>query len=369
METRKKYAFISYSHRDERHARWLQRKLESYKLPTEIHNEYEDSRYLRPIFRDRADLGAGVLNNELRKHLESSKYLIVVCSPESAHSKWVNDEVRTFLELGRGDYIIPYVVAGDITSEGDDNPIPPVLRDYYKQNPDRELLSVDIRESGRSKAYIRVVSYMLGVEFDELWHRHLRALRHRITIWLASIIVALVATYWFAMPVSLSIRLHDDAHVGLPMPEYGVVWVDDKEYKATSLDGVVVVDNLPGYYRMRDVEVRFEATYYKAMSNSVTLGAGIGNSVDIALSRDDSFGLFAGRVFDEEYRALEGVKVDIEGHTTTTNELGEFSITIDVAEQSCNKRVVLSKDGYRVGGRDDECPGENIQYILHREIE
>ena len=45
----KNFAFISYSHRDMKIARWLQRHLESYKLPTEIHNDIEaGSRYLRP---------------------------------------------------------------------------------------------------------------------------------------------------------------------------------------------------------------------------------------------------------------------------------------------------------------------------------
>lgn len=366
METRRKYAFISYSHRDEAHARWLQRRLESYKLPTEIHNEYEDSRYLRPIFRDRADLGAGVLSNELRKHLESSKYLIVICSPQSAASKWVNDEIRTFLEWGRGDYIIPYVVDGDIASSGDDNPIPEALRHYYEQNPERELLSVDIREAGRTKAYIRVVSYMLGVEFDELWHRHLRAQRRRVAVTLTSTLVALVALYWFAVPVSLTVRLHDDAHKGLPMPEDGLVWVDGKAYRTTSLDGEIVIEDLPGYYRLRDVEVRFDATYYEGESRSVTLGAGIEGGVDISLRRDDSFGIYAGRVYDDDFNPVEGVVVDVEGHTATTDEHGAFSITFAVEEQSCSKRVVLSKEGYFKSERRDECPSGKLEYVIHR---
>lgn len=366
METRKKYAFISYSHRDERHARWLQRKLESYKLPTEIHNEYEDSRYLRPIFRDRADLGAGVLNIELRKNLESSKYLIVICSPHSAVSKWVNDEIRTFLEWGRGDYIIPYVVDGDITSQGDDNPIPIVLREYYAQRPECELLSVDIREAGRTKAYIRVVSYMLGVEFDELWHRHLRAQRRKVTLWTTTSIVTLFVAYWFAMPVSLTIHLCDDNHINLPMPEDGVVRVDGKEYRPSSLSGVIEVEDLPGYYRLRNVNIEFEATYYQSQSQQLSLSAGLDNNVRLSLKRDDSFGLYAGIIIDDDGLPVEGVVVDVEGNTTTTNERGEFSVMVDVEEQATYKRVTISKPGYVESMREDECPSGKLKYVIHR---
>ena len=52
MSVKNCYAFISYNHRDIKAAKWLHKKLESYKLPTEIHNEYEDSKYLRPVCRD-----------------------------------------------------------------------------------------------------------------------------------------------------------------------------------------------------------------------------------------------------------------------------------------------------------------------------
>ena len=368
METRRKYAFISYSHRDERHARWLQRKLESYKLPTEIHNEYDDSRYLRPIFRDRADLGAGVLNNELRKHLESSKYLIVICSPHSAASKWVNDEIRTFLEWGRGDYIIPFVVAGDIASEGENNPIPSALREYYDRQPEGELLSVDIREAGRVKAYIRVVSFMLGVEFDELWHRHLRATRRKMAIWTTTSIVALCAAYWFAVPVSLSIHLHDDEHLNLPMPKDGVVWVDGTEYHPSSFNGDIVIDDFPGYYRLHDVEILFDATYYEPHSQSLPLSMGLHNSVSLMLKRDNSFGLYAGVIIDDDGCPVNGVVVDVEGHTTITNAHGEFSVTIDVKQQTQTKRVTISKAGYLTGEREDECPSDKLRYVIHREI-
>lgn len=74
----KSFAFISYSHRDLFVAKWLQKRLERFKLPTEIHNDIDaKSRYLRPVFRDQSDLNTGILGDELRKNLEESKYLIL----------------------------------------------------------------------------------------------------------------------------------------------------------------------------------------------------------------------------------------------------------------------------------------------------
>ena len=58
---KKQYAFISYSHKDIRTAKRLQRWLESYKLPTSIQNEFFDSSYLRPVVRVGSDFGAGAL--------------------------------------------------------------------------------------------------------------------------------------------------------------------------------------------------------------------------------------------------------------------------------------------------------------------
>ena len=108
------YAFISYSHKDEKWAKWLQKRLEQYKLPSLIRKESGGRlpKHVRPIFRDQTDIGTGDLQQSLRSELEDSRYLIVVCSPNSAKSEWVDKEIRHFKDLGRGDRIIPFIVDG-----------------------------------------------------------------------------------------------------------------------------------------------------------------------------------------------------------------------------------------------------------------
>ncbi len=57
---------------------------------------------LRPIFRDREDFSAGhSLTSQTLAVLEASQFLIVLCSPNSARSHYVNEEIRRFKALGR----------------------------------------------------------------------------------------------------------------------------------------------------------------------------------------------------------------------------------------------------------------------------
>ncbi|MBT8062695.1 MAG: toll/interleukin-1 receptor domain-containing protein, partial [Gammaproteobacteria bacterium] len=101
-------AFISYSHRDEKWASWLHKALESYRLPRQLVGR--TTRYgevparFYPVFRDRDELSSGAsLSDRVSEALDESESLIVVCSPAAAASKWVNEEIRVFRALGRGE--------------------------------------------------------------------------------------------------------------------------------------------------------------------------------------------------------------------------------------------------------------------------
>ena len=112
-------AFISYSHKDQKYAQNLQKKLESYRLPSALQHQIanKSKHPVAPVFRDATDLVAGKLNENLRRELEQSKFLIVICSPNSAQKNeqgkhYVNSEVDHFVSLGRADYIIPVIIDG-----------------------------------------------------------------------------------------------------------------------------------------------------------------------------------------------------------------------------------------------------------------
>ena len=109
-------AFISYSHRDLSWGTWLQKKIETFRIPKDMRGERPKGQGLR-VFRDQTDLAGTELQDSLRQNLDTSRYLIVLCSPASAASSWVNEEVKYFVSLGRVSNIIPFIVGGEPLSE------------------------------------------------------------------------------------------------------------------------------------------------------------------------------------------------------------------------------------------------------------
>ena len=195
------YAFISYKREDEEWAKWLQNKLEHYKLPSNLNGRSDLPKDIRPVFRDQSDLAGGVLAEEINKALENSQYLIVICSQRAARSEWVGKEVQTFIEMGRTDKIIPFIVGGEPHSENmEEECLPLSLKALPKE---QELLGVNINEMGRDAAAVKVVARMFGLRFDELWQRHEREAKKRSTwIVIASVMAFLTMAgiaFWMFM--------------------------------------------------------------------------------------------------------------------------------------------------------------------------
>lgn len=178
MEQMKKYfAFISYKREDEEWAKWLQHKLEHYKLPSNLNGRSDLPKEIRPIFRDKSDLAGGVLAEEINDALENSQYLIVICSPHAAHSEWVSKEVKAFIDMGRSDKIIPFIIGGTAHAQNPEEECFPVT--LREMPADQELLGVNINEMGRDAAAVKVVAQMFGLKFDELWQRWEREQKRR----------------------------------------------------------------------------------------------------------------------------------------------------------------------------------------------
>jgi hypothetical protein len=178
------WAFISYSHRDSTAAERLHRFLETYVVPARLVGSKGSHgvipKRLYPVFRDRDELpGAADLGARLRESLEASRSLVVVCSPASAASKWVDAEVRTFKAMGRADRVLCLVVDGEPNDS-----FCPALRvavDSEGKLTDTvaEPIAGDAREGkdGEERARIKIVAGILGVGFDELYAREIRRRR------------------------------------------------------------------------------------------------------------------------------------------------------------------------------------------------
>ena len=166
-------AFISYAHKDELLAARLHRALETYKIPKNL--KLKNGKGLSPIFRDAAELTAHhSLSEKIQEAVQSSRVLIVLCSPAAKQSHWVNEEIRLFRSL-HGEGAILCVLA-----EGTpETSFPPALLEGG-----REPLAANLsggRESFRL-GVTQLAASMLGVGLDELIQRDTKRRRNRFRI-------------------------------------------------------------------------------------------------------------------------------------------------------------------------------------------
>jgi hypothetical protein len=192
METSfKYYAFISYKHEDVKWAKWLKNKLESYKLPALLRKEIPHlPKRINPVFRDTDNLGTGILPEILRDELEKSRYLIVICSPQSVQSGWVGLEITEFAKMGRARHIIPFIVEGKPNSNDERECLHPAIK---KEIPD--MKGININEIGKYKAFIILAATLLGLDFNAIWKPDVWRRRKQKIIAAVAGLLILVGTY------------------------------------------------------------------------------------------------------------------------------------------------------------------------------
>lgn len=197
------YAFISYSRVDEKWARWIQGRLETYRFPTVLRRE-EQSLPARifPVFRDKTDLPGGVLTEQLKHQLEESEYLIVICSPNSARAEWVEWEITYFRSLGREKNIIPLIVDGMPHAE---DPAGECYTPSLLEREGESLPGVCVGELGQSKAVWQVIALLTGLRYERLERLEKRRIRRRrsMTACLTAMaLVVLSVLVWYELPHS-----------------------------------------------------------------------------------------------------------------------------------------------------------------------
>lgn len=185
-------AFLSYNHKDRQQARWLHRRLESYRMPRRLVGR-EGARgivpsRLTPIFRDREELpAAGDLSTEVRAALAASESLIVVCSPNAAASPWVAKEVKTFRELHAERPIFATILEGE----------PEQCFPAGLSTAAIEPLAADLRPEGdgRRLGTLKLVAGIAGVGLDALVQRDAQRRIRRVTaVTLGALMMMLVTS-------------------------------------------------------------------------------------------------------------------------------------------------------------------------------
>lgn len=206
-------AFISYSRKDARIANRIHRRLERYRLPREL--AANRPRNLGRFFKDDDELGGNEgLGTALNGAIDDSDTLIVIASPDSARSEWVQREVLRF-KRRRGAKILAVIARGSPDSQDSrEQCFVPALR--YHVNGlgfmTTELadspLAPDLTSESFTRVFVRLVAALVDRPFDDLWKRERRRNRQR-RVALAGGLTCLVLLTLLAL--ALTIGLTDAA--------------------------------------------------------------------------------------------------------------------------------------------------------------
>lgn len=284
------FAFLSYSHKDEDLAEWLHSELEQFRVPSRLVGKITEQgvipRRLTPVFRDRQELGAATdLGEEIEQALTGSQFLIVLCSPSAARSRWTNAEIAAFKRSRPDGCVLAAIASGEpfaseIPGRESDECFPPALRQRYDRlgrptGKRAEPLAADLRDAhgGRRVGFLRIVAGMLGVGLDELVQRETTRRHRRLAYLAAASLAGMALTSVLAVT---AIRARDEARDQRREAEGLVAFMlgDLKDKlepigKLDALDGVGT--RVLSYYRGQDAaELSDEALMQRSRALSLT---------------------------------------------------------------------------------------------------
>jgi len=208
-------AFISYRHAplDIYVAERLHKMLERFRLPMMADRSAIEKKKIDRVFRDRDELPVSDdLSESISEALINSRYLIVICSPRTPESSWVEKEIIEFEKMHGRDKILAVLIEGEpqesfpyaLCHEKD-----PLTGEYIEVEP----LAADIRAASKrqsikilKKELLRLVAPIFSCKYDDLKQRH-KEYKLKRTALIASLIclfLLVIGTYSTIQSVRIS---------------------------------------------------------------------------------------------------------------------------------------------------------------------
>lgn len=202
MEEKKYIAFISYRHLplDKSIAKKIHGLVEHYNIPKDIAQNY-GSKKIGKVFRDEEELPASDnLTEQIQYALDRSEYLLVICSPGTPESVWVEREIEYFLSHHDRKKMIAVLVDGS-----PEESFPKLLTTVYDEDGGIlsrvEPLAANLTDGSHRYAknnlkreIVRIYAALLNVPFDQLWQRE-RRYRNRRRLIIASAVGLLLLAF------------------------------------------------------------------------------------------------------------------------------------------------------------------------------
>ena len=345
-EQYKYFAFISYSSKDIKWGKKLHKKLENYRLPATICRKKSWKRKpIDPVFFAPYEIQPGDLPEELKKRLRQSRNLIVICSPNSAQSDWVAKEIAYFNSLNRPNSIFFFIIDGIPHSKE---------KEYECLNPivDKlgmpEILGVNINEKvyrwpwlNKERAFVQLVTKLLGIEFDTIWQRHKRMLVQRAIsgfILVVLFVCAIVVVHHTSTPVDIIVSLKEESNYNSNLPQLKDAHITLFLKDSTSREIIIpnvnekgIFKNIPYENLNNKVRVKVTCLHYNNIDGWIKLSS----NIELVISRDENFyGDIHFELWDSKTNSpVRNFPVNIEGYNNTTNEYGQISFFIPLNKQ------------------------------------
>lgn len=341
----KYFAFISYNSKDEKWGKRLHKKLEGYRMPATLCSKHGWKRKpANPIFFAPYDIQPGGLTEELKERLRNSKNLIVICSPHSAQSQWVGMEIEYFHQLGRTDHIHFFIIDG-IPHSGDKE------TECFNPVIDKlgipEILGANIHEKvfkwgwlNKERAYVQLITKLLGVEFDSIWQRHRRMLWQKIMCWIIggiAVLSAIAFTWIMNLPFDANISLKERAPLNKNLPPLENATVTlflDKEQKTATIKDKTeraIFQHIPHSYLGKKVRITIQAKDFVSLDTTLVMEKGI----SLSIARNEMvYGNVKFYVFDDHKEMMvPHCPMTINGTTVLSDENGQVKLHIPLKSQ------------------------------------
>lgn len=332
-------AFISYSSHDTAWGKRLQRRLETYRPPTVLRKKRGWSHHpLQPVFFAPSDIQPGGLSEQIKDRLKESRYLIVICSPSSAKSFWVGEEIRYFLSLGQPDNLLLFIVDG---VPGSGNPDTECFHPVLKELGIPEILGTNIHEKAfktpwlnRERAQAQIISKLLGVDFDTLWDRHRRRMRRRLSLALAGAILAVIAGMLAVRagePVDAVLQFRESSTAPASLPalsavQYSLTLGEDVRTGVSDTALCAVLQNLPRKMIGRTVPITAASPGFLPLDTLVKLS----RKTVLSLRRDpDTYGAIRFFLWNpEDETTAPGAEITLDGTPLHADADGTVTLSV-----------------------------------------
>lgn len=168
-------AFISYRHSDLDMyiAKKVHKGLETFKVPRAVAKK-SGKKNIKRVFRDQEELPIGSdLGDNIEGALAESEFLIVICSPRTPESYWVQKEIDTFIRMHGREHVLAVLIEGEpdqsfpkqLLTDGAGNSVEPLAADV------RGTTKSEINKKMKTEI-MRLAAPLLHCSYDDLRQRH-----------------------------------------------------------------------------------------------------------------------------------------------------------------------------------------------------